>query len=148
MPTSSCDEVSILIRIRPITGNTRWRQLRGSQFHSFMACLTDCGKAQKFSVISGKRPSGPKGPVAFIGVMRGLKPPPPSGSSFSAAYETGRFRGSLKGFFRSSKNVIQAARRARFLRRICSRVSRRVVASPDSGSLYPRATAGCRTRER
>jgi hypothetical protein len=44
-----------------------------------------CGKTQKFSVIGGKHRSGPEGPVDFIGVMRGLKPPPPSGSSFSAA---------------------------------------------------------------
>jgi hypothetical protein len=47
--------------------------------------LTGCGKTQKFSVIGGKHRSGPEGPVDFIGVMRGLKPPPPSGSSFSAA---------------------------------------------------------------
>jgi S-adenosylmethionine:tRNA ribosyltransferase-isomerase len=35
--------------------------------------------------IGEKHPSGPKGPVDFAGIMRGLKPPPPSESSFSAA---------------------------------------------------------------
>jgi hypothetical protein len=45
---------------------------------AFRRGLNRCGKTQKFSVIGGKHPSGPKGPVDFIGVMRGLKPPPPS----------------------------------------------------------------------
>jgi hypothetical protein len=34
---------------------------------------------------SEKHPSGPKGHIDSVGIMRGLNPPPPSGSSFSAA---------------------------------------------------------------
>jgi hypothetical protein len=35
--------------------------------------------------IGEKHPSGPEGPVDFVGFMRRLKPSPPSGSGFSAA---------------------------------------------------------------
>ena len=35
--------------------------------------------------VGGKHPSGAKARVDFFGFVRGLKPPPPSGSSFSAA---------------------------------------------------------------
>ena len=32
-----------------------------------------------------KRSSVPKGPIDFVGFMRGVNPPPPSGPGFSAA---------------------------------------------------------------
>jgi hypothetical protein len=42
-------------------------------------------KLEIWGEIGVKRPSGAKARIDSVGFMRGLKPPPPSGSSFSAA---------------------------------------------------------------
>jgi hypothetical protein len=44
--------------------------------------------------ICGKRPSGAKASIDSIGLMRGLKPPPPSISSFSARCKAVPFQNS------------------------------------------------------
>jgi len=52
---------------------------------------TGCGKTRDFGWDWGKLPSGAKARADPVGFMRGLKPPPPSASSFSAAcLEAGR----------------------------------------------------------
>jgi hypothetical protein len=47
--------------------------------------FTGCGKLRFSGKMSEKQFSGAEARVVFIGFMRGLKPPPPSVSSFSAA---------------------------------------------------------------
>jgi hypothetical protein len=42
----------------------------------------------KKSEIDEKRPSGAKAPIHSAGSMRGLKPPPPSETTFSTSSET------------------------------------------------------------
>ena len=42
-------------------------------------------KTQNFDVIGYKRLSGAEARIDSVGLMRGLKPPPPSGASFSSA---------------------------------------------------------------
>src|ERR1035437_3710574 len=59
--------------------------------------------------IGGERPSGAKARVDFVGFMRGLKPPPPSESSFPAACKARTlhsdefFRGRSHGGYISKK---------------------------------------------
>jgi hypothetical protein len=95
----------------------------GVHFVAFAARLNRLRKKARFEV----RPvecavPGLKARVVFVGFMRGLKPPPPSVPSFSAACEAvpfqnfGLFRGSF-GRFSNSLGLFSSVRGGFFLKK-------------------------------
>jgi hypothetical protein len=99
--TAEAQEVNVIylsacagcFRVRFVLGERAVAAADQSSLSKSALTLPDKQAAEKLrnsAQLTENAPPGLKAPVDFIGVMRGLKPPPPSGSSFSAACKASR----------------------------------------------------------